>query len=1061
MGACRVVSRVAILVGAVMALWCASAFASFTHPLLSSFGTFTNVQGVAVDQSTGDVYVLDTGAGEGSLLKFDAAGDPLKFTGLPGEPFAITGLKGGGSAENELAVDNSGGPAKGDVYVAVGSSNGEKIDILASDGVSLGSLSKAAAPWGETCGVSVDPSGNVYVGVFGTGVDKFSPNANPVTNADYVSSIGGASGQCNLAVDSAENVFAVKWSNGPVTRYEASQFGSLVASGSVVDSSGSTLAVDPANDHLYVDQKGQVSEFGVHGEPFEEPVSTFAQGTISESYGIAVNETTGDIYVSNGKGELSVFGVGVLVPTVITGEASKVGLHSAVLSGSVNPEGQTVTGCTFEYGESKTYDHSVPCAANPGNGNSAVAVTAAVEGLQALSLYHFRLVTSTAAGESAGEDQTFTTETPKDATGFLGLPDERVYELVSPPNNGDAEVYEPEDAEVFSNTLTENPFQAAADGNGIAYVGSPSVGGNEDAGYFSGNQYVARRSSDGTWTQTNLAPSGLPSAVFEGFSSDLSVGFLDSLEPMSPQAPGFGEESLENNYDVLYTSVTGSEKYTPLFTAHPPNRTQLNFGTADIYHISFAGNRSSNNRVLAYAGASEDSTHVLFEANDALTPDAEGGSASHYQEENNLYESVNGQLRLVNVLPDGSTKANATFGAPNQEYGGNWTSPDFSHVISSNGSRIFWTDINTGHIYVREDGTRTVEISPAGEYWTATSDGSQVFYTDGDLDVYDLENGHTTDLTPGVTVQGVIGASENGEYVYYVTSNFELDLWHDGVVRTIKKLSAQANTLFGDWQPGYANRTAEVASGGHGLVFMSTDPTEVEVYDADNGQLYCASCGSSGFAQQSGGSVPKTYSNTYIKRLISEDGSRVFFESREALVPQDTNGTLDAYEWERPGSGSCKSNASCIYLLSSGASAAASYLADASASGNDVFVVTRAKLLPQDDNENFDLYDARVDGFTPIAPPACTGTGCQGLPGTPPIFATPSSVTFEGVGNFAAPVPVAKAKPKPKKKPKPKTKHRSGRHQAKQRKKGKSSAVFGRARSAGEPRRSGGKGQRS
>ena len=59
-----------------------------------------------------------------------------------------------------------------------------------------------------------------------------------------------------------------------------------------------------------------------------------------------------------------------------------------------------------------------------------------------------------------------------------------------------------------------------------------------------------------------------------------------------------------------------------------------------------------------------------------------------------------------------------------------------------------------------------------------------------------------------------------------------------------------------------------------------------------------------------------------------------------------------------------------------------------------------------------------------MTPPVCTGTGCQGIPGAPPIFATPSSVTFEGVGNFAAPVKQAGPKRKLKKKPHKRVKHR-------------------------------------
>jgi hypothetical protein len=654
------------------------------------------------------------------------------------------------------------------------------------------------------------------------------------------------------------------------------------------------------------------------------------------------------------------------------------------------------------------------------------------------------LVPARPHGSSFGSSPNALSVAAAQATSAIGLPDERVYEAVSPLENHDAEVYQPKASFQFSNIETENPFQAAADGDGVAYVGSPSVGGNESAGLNGGNQYLATRSTGGGWTQVNISPLGSPSSLFQGFSSDLSVGFLDSLDALSPEIAGFGQElGTAKNYDILYTTNTKAavQEYQPFFTTTPPYRSKLEFQSDRIGFMEISGILGREFTALAYAGASADSSHLLFEANDALTPNAEGGPEAHFAEENNLYESVDGQLRLVNVLPDGSTKANASFGAPDFEQEGGsskYAYPDFSHVISNDGSRIFWTDVGTGHIYMREDGTRTVEISPAGQYWTATADGSKVYYTNGDLYEYDVEDGHTTDLTPGVTVQGVIGASEHGEYIYYVTTGFDLDVWHDGAISTIKTLRAKDEKDIspfvgsaGDWAPGFGDRMAEVSPDGHGLVFMSTEGTpeaegppgigDVDVYDADNGHVYCASCGSDGTK----GFVPLTFSNTYLKRWISEGGNRVFFDSFEALVPQDTNGKLDAYEWERPGYGTCQSNSTgCIYLLSGGTSIDESFFADASVSGNDAFVVTRAKLLSEDDNENYDLYDARVDGFTPIAPPACTGTGCQGLPGAAPIFATPSSVTFEGVGNFAAPTPV-KAKQKPKKTQKKKAKRKA------------------------------------
>jgi hypothetical protein len=646
------------------------------------------------------------------------------------------------------------------------------------------------------------------------------------------------------------------------------------------------------------------------------------------------------------------------------------------------------------------------------------------------------------------------------------LPDGRVYERVSSLAQYGAEVYPPLlGVGNFIATLTELPFEASANGERVVYVGGPSVGGNELAGEFAGNEYLATRASGGGWVQSNISPVEAPTGVYQAFSNNLTVGFLDALEPLSALAPGFGanltsEELLyQGNYDVLYSTDLGSSEYVPFFTVTPPFRSRSTFETAGLFYHAEVGGTASNarrDRALQFAGASADSSHVLFTANDALTgasegrPAAEGGAGSTFEKENNLYETADGQLRLVNVLPDGTTHANATFGAPltgdtNQIHA---LGVQFSRVISSDGSRVFWTDLATGHIYVRENGVATAEVSSAGTYQTASSDGSVVFYTNGDLYEYEVESGRTTDLTPGVPVERVLGASEDGSYVYYVTDSGELELWHDGVTRSI---------------PASNVERAEVTPDGHSVVLEGEKENKnrytegrISVYDADSGTLYCASCSSGGTT----GFLPINDSpSVYEARWITADGGRVFFMSNAGLVPQDTNANNDVYEWERPGVGSCPVGGTegCLYLLSSGTNKDQSFFLDASESGDDVFIETRAKLVGSDEDDFFDVYDVRVGGYVPPVPPACTGSGCQGLPGAPPIFATPSSVTFEGVGNFAASsqksAPVSKAK---QKKPSQKKKNKK-----KSRRKKKGSKVKGSARKAGARKHSGAKGVRS
>jgi hypothetical protein len=95
-------------------------------------------------------------------------------------------------------------------------------------------------------------------------------------------------------------------------------------------------------------------------------------------------------------------------PSVTTGEA-KVAGTTATLEGTVNPNGQKVTKCEFEYGTTTEYKSApVKCAKLPGEGETPVTVTAQVAGLEKHTLYHFRLVAENGKGPGTGSDQTFT-----------------------------------------------------------------------------------------------------------------------------------------------------------------------------------------------------------------------------------------------------------------------------------------------------------------------------------------------------------------------------------------------------------------------------------------------------------------------------------------------------------------------------------------------------------------------------------------------------------------------------------------------------------------------------
>ncbi len=82
---------------------------------------------------------------------------------------------------------------------------------------------------------------------------------------------------------------------------------------------------------------------------------------------------------------------------------------SATLNARVNPDGQNVTECAFEYGTSTKYGSKAPCKSLPGSGTSPVEVSAKITGLTPNTEYHFRVVTKSAGGTIEGVDVTFKT----------------------------------------------------------------------------------------------------------------------------------------------------------------------------------------------------------------------------------------------------------------------------------------------------------------------------------------------------------------------------------------------------------------------------------------------------------------------------------------------------------------------------------------------------------------------------------------------------------------------------------------------------------------------------
>jgi hypothetical protein len=99
-----------------------------------------------------------------------------------------------------------------------------------------------------------------------------------------------------------------------------------------------------------------------------------------------------------------------LGPKVETKAASLITTSSATLNGSVNPGGNELEQCKFEYGTTTSYGKEVACSSTP-SGSSPVEVSAPLTGLAANTEYDFRIVVVVRSSqeEVKGSNATFKT----------------------------------------------------------------------------------------------------------------------------------------------------------------------------------------------------------------------------------------------------------------------------------------------------------------------------------------------------------------------------------------------------------------------------------------------------------------------------------------------------------------------------------------------------------------------------------------------------------------------------------------------------------------------------
>src|SRR5262245_29458307 len=320
-------ARVARVAGAACALTLALG-ATTAHALflpLSSFGSagsgpgqFQAPVGVAVNQSTGDVYVADSG--NARVQKFDATGTFIAASGA-----------GQLSNPTSIAVDSSGGPSNGDVYV--GDAGPNVVLKFDANGTLLATIDGSTSTQGHfssVAGVAVDQSGNLWVADANTyNIIEFDPTGTFLQqwNDTFGTTVA-------IAVDATHNAVYLIRGIQTTERFTLTGGNETVIDG---EGTGVALGLDPVSGDLYVDHSNHVSVWDPSGTQVD---SISLTGTNSQ--GLAFGSSAGHLYVSDATADtVTIYGPPTIPgpPLVFSESFTNVSDTGATLNAQIVPFG--------------------------------------------------------------------------------------------------------------------------------------------------------------------------------------------------------------------------------------------------------------------------------------------------------------------------------------------------------------------------------------------------------------------------------------------------------------------------------------------------------------------------------------------------------------------------------------------------------------------------------------------------------------------------------------------------------------------------------------------------
>ena len=764
-----VVLSFALPCGALLSTAPASALVHRGHVFGTTFegsgaNAFTSAGGVAVNESTSEVYVTDPAHERVERFKPNGAGG-YEFAG------EIKKVPGASS----IAIDNDpSSPSHGDVYVAGfpkkeeeeltflykftpnGMVEGKerpiyKKHLFKSKEKVEGELEETETVEGEAeleeiNGIGVDATGKVWldwneggeVAALTNGViikTVPSDKNNKLIATSIKEELGKEAGECRalsgFAVAPNDEAFYFRHERGAgfeETCPEEAKAPTEVANALIaktaglekavtagVDSENSTgVAVDITNGDVYIDNTTTIAAFTATGTAIQRFGEEKGEKHLAGAGPLAVNAANGQVFAAEGNKVVVFKPEEAGEPPSIDGLfAQNLTPTSTRLSALIDPRGSD-THYYFEYCTTTQVCKTVPApppGADLGSGFGDQQVSVAAE-VQPATTYHVRVVAENTHGKVESSQLSSTNETFETLPTTEGLLDHRQWEMVSPPKKGGT---------LASQSAVGAAIQASDDGNAFTFGAEASgpVGEAQGNRTIAVTQFLSTRGPSEWSTQDILTPHNKSEGIivnsgeeeYRLFSSDLSLAVVEpeirGAHPIEdpPLAPPSktGTPAEKTIYLRADQPITPAGAEQAIYNEAAENAEYLSPGYLPLVtQFNSTHEPFGNEKSLNFVDATPDLNHVVFESEVPLLAGAP---------RKGLYEwsadSPGHALRLIsvaNVAGNETPAIEPSLGA----YLNTNTPGNSRNAISQTGSRIAFTSAFTRE---HEGNTETNEAA--------------------------------------------------------------------------------------------------------------------------------------------------------------------------------------------------------------------------------------------------------------------------------------------------------------------------------------------------------------